>query len=68
MKSESVRDRVYYVYIREQLLMHIQLLCLNSRTVEYISLQELAADVMDFAVVRDNVITLEDGQICLSTS
>lgn len=23
---------------------------------------------MDFAVVRDNIITLEDGQICVSTS
>lgn len=23
---------------------------------------------MDFAVVRDNIITLEDGQICISTS
>lgn len=68
MKWEAVRDRLYHVYIREQFLMQCQLLCLDSRRVEYVWVQELGADVMDFAVVRDNVITLEDGQICISTN
>lgn len=46
--------------------MHILVLNLEQPAIEYVSSQKLAVKVLDFAILNNNIVTLEDKQICVS--
>ena len=46
--------------------MHVLVLDLEQPLIEHISSQKLAAQVLDFAILNNNIVTLEDKQICVS--
>lgn len=46
--------------------MHMLVLNLEQPLIEYVSSQKLAARVLDFTILNNNIVTLQDKQICVS--